>query len=157
MNIAIASSVVTAIVDHARAAAPNEACGILFGETGSDASRITSAEPAANVAAHPTRAFEIDPAALLRAHREARGQGRTVVGWYHSHPNGIARPSAADAARAVEDGKLWLIAGVGEGATAGAGESVTSDGATKVTLAAWRTVADGPVRGRFAPVELVTG
>lgn len=134
MKIAIASAALAAIVDHARSDAPNEACGILFG----DQQRIDEAEPAANVAATPERNFEIEPAALLRAHRTARGAGRQVVGWYHSHPVGGIEPSATDAARAVEDDRLWLIAGGG-------------------SVAAWRVVADGPVRGRFARVELVAG
>ena len=56
-----------------------------------------------------TRSFEIDPAVLLRTHREARGAGQQVIGHYHSHPNGRAEPSKRDAARAVENGQLWLI------------------------------------------------
>ncbi len=132
MNLAIASSALVAIVDHARADAPNEACGILFG----GGARIDRAEPAANVAAHPDRAFEIEPSALLVAHRSARAQGGQVVGWYHSHPNGVAEPSPTDAARAVEAGKVWLIA---------AGDAVT----------AWRVVPGGPVHGRFAALTLV--
>lgn len=135
MNIAIASGALAAIVEHARVDAPDEACGILFGDV-SGAGRIDRAEPAANVAAHPARAFEIEPAALLAAHRAARGQGQQVVGWYHSHPNGVAEPSPTDAARAVEDGKLWLIAAGG-------------------AVAAWRVVRDGPVHGRFAALALV--
>lgn len=119
------------IISHAIADAPQEACGILFGRPGV----IEHAEPAANVAAHPERGFEIDPASLLRAHRDARGQGREVVGWYHSHPNGSSRPSITDAARAVEDGRLWLIAAAGE-------------------VTAWCVVPDGPVHGRFVAVPL---
>jgi len=132
MNIAIASGALAAILDHARTEAPNEACGILFGNAGA----IDRAVPAANVAAHPARAFEIDPAALLAAHRAARGQGRQVVGWYHSHPNGAAEPSRTDAARAVEDGKFWLIAAAG-------------------AVTAWRVVPGGPVHDRFAALALV--
>ncbi len=129
--MAIASTALVSILDHARRATPAEACGIVFGDLG-----IDTAEAAANVAEHKERAFEIDPAALLRAHRTARAEGRKVLGWYHSHPNGSTEPSATDAARAVEDGRLWLIAAGG-------------------TVAAWRVVADGPLHGRFAPVALV--
>jgi len=131
MKIAIASTALATIVEHARADAPNEACGILYGDAA-----IDDAEPAANIATQPERGFEIDPATLLCAHRTARGQGRAVVGWYHSHPNGSTEPSTTDAARAVEDGKLWLISG---------GEAVT----------AWQVVPGGPVHGRFAPVALI--
>ena len=58
----------------------------------------------------PEHGFEIDPAALLHWHRAVRGERLAVVGHYHSHPNGLARPSATDAARAVEDGQLWVVA-----------------------------------------------
>lgn len=131
MTLAIASTALAAMLDHARAAAPDEACGILFGAADS----VAAAEPARNVAAHPARNFEIEPAALLRAHRDARAAGRQVVGWYHSHPDGLATPSATDAARAVEDGRLWLIV---------AGGAVT----------AWRVVPGGAVHRRFAAVPL---
>lgn len=131
--MAIASSALVSILDHARRATPAEACGIVFGDAA-----IDTAEAADNIAEHNERAFEIDPAALLRAHRSARAQGRKVLGWYHSHPNGVAEPSVTDAARAVEDGKLWLIAAGG-------------------TVVAWRVVPGGPLHGRFAPVDLVAG
>jgi proteasome lid subunit RPN8/RPN11 len=51
------------------------------------------------------------PADLFRAPRAARGNGHAIVGCYHSHPGGRARPSAADAAGAGEENFLWLIAG----------------------------------------------
>lgn len=134
MDIAIASTAMTAMLDHARAEHPREACGILLGTEGA----ITAAEPAANVAARPETNFEIDPAALLRAQRAARGSGQGIAGWYHSHPNGNPAPSATDAARAVEDGKLWLI--------------VASGGVT-----AWRVAREGTVQNRFvsAPITIV--
>ncbi len=129
----VVPEVLAEILAHAEAAAPDEACGLLIG-TGSD---ILSATPAANVAADPSRSFEIDPATLLRVHREGRGQGRRVVGWYHSHPNGSAHPSATDAARAVEDGKLWLIAAAG-------------------VVSAWRAERGGGLHDRFTAVALLS-
>ena len=132
MKITIASTALATIVDHAAAALPAEACGIVIGDTAA----IIGAVPAANAAAQPTTSFEIDPATLLRVHRGMRAAGQTVVGWYHSHPNGIGEPSMRDAARAVENGKLWLIAAGG-------------------TVSAWRVAPDGAVHGRFDPVALV--
>lgn len=105
MKFAIASGTADQVRDHARLDYPREACGLLLGLPG----RIERAEPAANVAAYPERGFEIDPAALLRWHREARRLGLQVVGHYHSHPNRLDRPSATDEARAVDDGQLWII------------------------------------------------
>ncbi len=63
-----------------------------------------------NVAADPSRLFEIDPALCWRRYRAARSEGPAIVGWYHSHPAGEAVPSPRDAASAAPDGMLWLIA-----------------------------------------------
>ena len=105
MGWAIASEAAAAILAHAAADHPREACGLLIGRPGT----VDRAEATANVAARPEHGFEIDPAALLHWHRAVRGERLAVVGHYHSHPNGLARPSATDAARAVEDGQLWVI------------------------------------------------
>ena len=109
MRVSIFSTAAEQIRAHARRDHPREACGLLLGRAG----RIEAAVEAPNVAADPACTFEIDPAVLLRVHREARSGGRELLGWYHSHPNGRGEPSAADSARAVEDGKLWLIVAKG--------------------------------------------
>lgn len=105
MGFTIASEAAAAILADARTRLPQEACGLLLG-TGRSISR---AVPAPNVAAHPERSFEIEPATLLRVHREARGSGETVIGHYHSHPDGTSRLSKTDAARAAVDGQLWIL------------------------------------------------
>ena len=88
---------------------PHEACGLLLG-TGS---HIHTALPAANVHLDPAHHFEIDPAALIAAHKAARSGRPQIVGYFHSHPNGLARPSATDAASAAHDGRIWAIAAAG--------------------------------------------
>jgi len=93
----------------ARDCAPEECCGLLLGRDG----RAEEARPAANVAAEPCRRFEIDPQALVDAHRAARGDGPEVIGYYHSHPAGPSEPSAVDRAMASADGKVWAIVGEG--------------------------------------------
>ncbi len=90
---------------EARAAHPRECCGVLLGE----GARIARAVACTNVAADPLRRFEIDPAALIAAHRAARGGGEQVLGYYHSHPHGAAEPSATDRAGAARDGRVWAI------------------------------------------------
>jgi proteasome lid subunit RPN8/RPN11 len=103
-----------AILAAAQEAHPNEACGLLLGT----ALHIETALPAANVHPDPARHFEIDPAALIAAHKAARAAkdsgGAEVIGYFHSHPNGLARPSATDAAMASGDGRIWAIAAAGE-------------------------------------------
>jgi proteasome lid subunit RPN8/RPN11 len=98
-----------AILAAADAAAPHEACGLLLGT----ATHIGTAAPTANVHSDPARHFEIDPAALIAAHKAARAGGLAVLGYFHSHPNGLARPSATDAASAAGDGRIWAIAAAG--------------------------------------------
>ena len=105
MNLSIARPVLAAILEAAAQAAPAEACGILLGQD----DRIDAAIPTANVHPDPLRHFEIDPAALIAAHRAARSGGPQVVGYYHSHPAGRPRPSATDRAQAGGDGRVWAI------------------------------------------------
>ena len=115
------------IVAEAGASA-DEVCGLLLGDP-------AEARACANVHPEPARHFEIDPAALLRAHREARVGGAAVIGHYHSHPSGDPTPSVTDAAGAAPDGAIWLIVGGGE-------------------ARAWRSVECGTVHDRFDPVEI---
>jgi proteasome lid subunit RPN8/RPN11 len=96
------------------AAEPTEICGLLLGE----GEHIHAILPTANVAADPVRHFEIDPAALIAAYRSARSGGPTILGHYHSHPHptSLDQPSTTDAAAAVPDCSLWLIAAAGRAA-----------------------------------------
>ncbi|WP_371432644.1 Mov34/MPN/PAD-1 family protein [Novosphingobium sp.] len=93
------------IIRATRQAAPEEACGLLFGAD----RQIHSAVATANVADDPLRHFEIDPVRLIAAHRAARAGGLGIVGYFHSHPNGLAQPSATDQASAAGDGRVWAI------------------------------------------------
>lgn len=105
--------VTRAVIEHIRAAAagaaPEECCGLLFGTRGV----IRHAQRTKNVAADRRRHFEIDPQALVDAHRAARAGGPAIVGYYHSHPTGQPEPSATDRAHAPHDGNVWAIAAQG--------------------------------------------
>ncbi|KQM65658.1 hypothetical protein ASE75_05285 [Sphingomonas sp. Leaf17] len=133
MDVTISSSALSAILADAAGSPMVEVCGLLLG----DGQAIRLARACRNVAADPARRFEVDPAALLAAHRLARSGGERVLGHYHSHPSGRAVPSPRDAADGVPDGSLWLI---------------VADGDARM----WRAVAEGPIEGRFAPVAFTT-
>jgi desampylase len=105
MPICITAGALDTITTEARRCHPREACGILLGQ--GDA--IATAWPTANVAPQPERHFEIDPTALIAAHRAARAGGPAVLGYFHSHPTGAAHPSPTDAAMAARDGRIWAI------------------------------------------------
>jgi len=110
MAIMVTSGVMATLVAESERAAPCECCGLLLGAGG----RITEARAAANVADDPLTRFEIDPAALLNAHRAAREGGLAVLGYYHSHPQGHPVPSATDCEHASGDARIWAIVAEGE-------------------------------------------
>ena len=89
---------------------PDEACGLFLGTP----RRIETAIPTRNVHPTPRSHFEIDPAALIAAHKAARAGGPEIVGYWHSHPTGQAAPSATDQASASGDAKVWAIVAGGE-------------------------------------------
>lgn len=72
-------------------------------------SHVADAQVTANVAPDPRAHFEIDPAALIAAHRAARAGGPEVIGYWHSHPNGREGPSPTDRAAASGDRRVWVI------------------------------------------------
>ncbi len=88
----------------AAAAPQQEVCGLLLG----DGDAVASIEPCRNVSAHHEDSFEIDPAALIAAHKRARSGQGTILGCFHSHPNGRADLSARDL-DAAEDGQIWAV------------------------------------------------
>ena len=91
---------------EAAAAPEREICGLLFGVAGEE---VTAIQPCANVAANPTETFEIDPASLIAAHKAQRSGGPTLIGCFHSHPNGAGEPSLRDLESADGEQKLWII------------------------------------------------
>lgn len=110
MELQVSQSALAAMCEAARGAAPNEACGLLLGAQGA----ILNVVPTRNVHSNPATHFEIDPQALIDAHRAARGGGSGVAGYFHSHPSGEPVPSETDRAMAARDGKVWaIIAGDG--------------------------------------------
>ncbi len=98
-----------AILAAAAEAVPDEACGLLLGR----ASHVDAAVRTANVHPEPRHRFEIDPAALIAAHKAARAGGPALLGYWHSHPRGRPEPSATDRAAASGDGRIWAIAAAG--------------------------------------------
>ncbi len=109
MKLEVSTAILDAMLAEAARAHPSECCGILLGE----GDTITAIAPAANVHASPESHFEIDPQALVDAHRSARSGGPQVLGYYHSHPNGLARPSATDEAMATGQRLIWAIIAAG--------------------------------------------
>jgi len=101
------------IEKEAREAFPRECCGLIEGICENGTARAVTLYPARNIAAQDDR-FEIDPEDQFAALRQARENGRCVIGCYHSHPNGLGAPSVSDLAGAGEENFLWLIASLSD-------------------------------------------
>jgi len=88
---------VIAMRQHARATYPEECCGFLLVREHSHPRVVVSAERARNgLETERGRQFEIVPEELQRLEDRLDGSGTIVGGFYHSHPDGPARPSARD-------------------------------------------------------------
>ena len=91
------------------AASRDELCGVLLGRR--EPPIVEQLIEGRNVDATPRRCYLLDAATLLRADAHARASGLTIVGFYHSHPDGPAIPSPADRGT-MWPGYVYLIAAV---------------------------------------------
>jgi proteasome lid subunit RPN8/RPN11 len=114
-TIVIPESIREQILAHAREGAPEEVCGVLSGTENADEHhdeadhRVEVHHPAENVAERPRTRYEIDPREQLELMETIEDAGREVVGFYHSHPEGPAGPSATDSAQATWPGRSYVI------------------------------------------------
>jgi len=92
---------------HARRQPHRECCGLLAGRGG----LITQAFPAKNVAADPTRNYEIAPKEIVRLMAEFRKRRLDFLGIYHSHPHWMHtnEPSPKDIALAYYTDAIYFI------------------------------------------------
>jgi len=103
----------------ARAAFPEECCGLLVGRAGgrSAATRVTRIVESRNLATPSRRnRFEIDPEIQFKLLRELRAEPDDVIGVYHSHPDGRASPSPRDLEDAADESLIWLVTGLSQAA-----------------------------------------
>jgi len=92
------------IIAHARAGWPAEVCGLVRGCAG----RAIALHPASNIAADPSRDYEVAPSDLL-VQFDWEEEGDELVAIYHSHPASPAYPSASDAWNAHYPDAVYLI------------------------------------------------
>ena len=94
------------IVAHGRAALPNEACGLMAG----DSDGVQQVYCLENSDASPI-SYTIDPVGHFRALQDAERNGWDLVGAFHSHVNAPAYPSPTDVEGATEPDWVWVVAG----------------------------------------------
>lgn len=112
----IAAPALLALRRHLEQAFPEEGCGVLLGRAEGPLRSAREAVACANARSDRRGdRYQIDPLDLLRLQRRARVLGQEIVGFYHSHPGGAARPSPTDLAEAHWLGCAYLITAVREG------------------------------------------
>jgi [CysO sulfur-carrier protein]-S-L-cysteine hydrolase len=95
-----------AIIEHARADHPDEACGVIAGPAGSD--RPQRFIPMTNAERSPTF-YRFDSMEQLRIWREMDDAGEEPVVIYHSHTATEAYPSRTDISYASEPGAHYVL------------------------------------------------
>jgi proteasome lid subunit RPN8/RPN11 len=109
MMISLARAIADAIVEHAWAENPNEACGIIVGDRPpADGGRALRYERARNRSASPFL-YEIDPADLLRLTLATDDADEVFWAIVHSHTHTEARPSATDIRLAFYPDSLYIL------------------------------------------------
>jgi len=102
----IRQDLVDAIVSHARADHPDEACGVIAGPAGSDLpDRFI---PMLNSARSPTF-YEFESMDLLRLYRAMDDNDEVPVVIYHSHTATEAYPSRTDVSYASEPDAHYVV------------------------------------------------
>jgi len=115
----IARAHVDAMIAHARADHPDEACGVIVGPVGSD--QPTRYVKMLNADRSPTF-FRFDPTEQLRLYRAMDDADEEIVVVYHSHTATEAYPSRTDISYAAEPQAHYVlvstaVAGTAEGPT----------------------------------------
>lgn len=133
-RLVVSSAALASIREHGKTTYPFECCGALVGA--GDA--LDQAWLLANTSVeNQERRFLVSPAEYRDLERRVSEAGRQLLGFYHSHPDHPAQPSAHDLA-AAWPGFVYLILSVRHGAPA--------------KLTGWELRDD---RSRFDEVEVV--
>ncbi len=131
----LAAAVWDQIVEHARSEAPRECCGVLLAhpDAPDHATRVLRSENTEPDC--PEHGYVLDPATHLEAVELEIADGAVIAAYYHSHPDGPARPSQTDRELAIPN-TLYVIVGMAGG----------------IEPAAWRLAA-----GEFVqePMEII--
>jgi proteasome lid subunit RPN8/RPN11 len=106
-GLTIPSAVADALLAHARAELPNEACGLLGGDLASG--RATTFHPARNAEASPLR-YNVHPDDLVRIVFAIEDEGQDLVAIFHSHTRSPAVPSATDRRTAQYPDAYYVLA-----------------------------------------------
>jgi proteasome lid subunit RPN8/RPN11 len=130
--VRIARSLLDDVIEHARAEAPNECCGMIASVDG----RAVAVHRATNAAHSPLR-YEIDGKEQYRLQSAIDDAGQELGAIYHSHTRSAPLPSQTDINLAFYPESLYVIVGLED---------------DEADVRAWRIV-DGKVSEALLEVE----
>ncbi len=103
----IRRSLLDELIEHARAEAPNECCGMIAAIDG----RAVAVHRATNAAHSPLR-YELEPKEQLHLELGIEDAGQELGAIYHSHTRSAPLPSQTDINLARHPDSLYVIVGV---------------------------------------------
>ncbi len=109
-TIVVPDAIREAMVAHALACRPEEACGLLAADADG---RVVFCYPTTNILRSRTN-YTIDPTEHFRALRHAEARGWELAGAFHSHPHTEAFPSPTDVELAAEPDWVYVIVGLAD-------------------------------------------
>jgi len=95
VTLRLSDGVLAEIRRQGERAYPAECCGVLVGRTG-ELKEVLRVIPVMNRRPYDPHRYLISPDDLQRADAEVRSASLEVLGFYHSHPDHPAAPSAFD-------------------------------------------------------------
>jgi proteasome lid subunit RPN8/RPN11 len=105
-SLLVSPQVLQAIGEHAISCYPEEACGLLVGNSATN--EVLEFHACENIA-HSAKVYTINPKQHLVIERNAEDAGQEVVGVVHSHTHTEAYPSSTDVAQAPDPGWQYMI------------------------------------------------
>jgi cysteine synthase B len=106
-TLVLPDDALASIREHGAAAYPDECCGALIGD---ESGQVVEALALSNTTTDERkRRFLIGPDEYRAAEKRASETGRTLLGFYHSHPNHPAVPSAFDLAHAWPNLRYLIV------------------------------------------------
>lgn len=98
-----------AMLAHARACLPEEACGLIGGTIDPAGNKKVEKVYLMENTDHSNEHFTLSPQAQLAAVKDMRANGYTPLGNWHSHPESPSRPSQEDKRLAYDSKASYLI------------------------------------------------
>ena len=108
MTIRLKKADFEAIVAHAKAELPNEACGLIAGRVDGEVKVVEKVYFLTNID-HSNEHFSLDPKEQIAAVKDMRANGFAPLGNWHSHPESPSRPSDEDKRLAYDSKASYMI------------------------------------------------